>query len=627
MKKFKKTLLILSALSLSATLFSCGEADSNNSSDSGEEAKNTLVSVMELLETLNNEETNNAVSVNVKTSERKNDDVTETEETFSIGSDHSSASQGNITHKRNGAVMTSDTFKRRRLKKTDTIIDNTKSSVYDRIYMVTDYASNTLKSDSMTIYYVFDTEDEATEAGFSSGYVLSENANVATGAQAIGYLHDTLLAQVVNVPSFSAQDDAYFYMTEENGSTKYTYSGVYTEPGDLGDTNTNTVNASFYVKDNRLTSYSYSYKLVDKADGDSDDSNAYISEITQEATINYGDRESISSDINVDDYFLSEVSEVQLYSSGIPGKGYEIEDPSLISQETNYISAAAKVYSPTTALDVTLTPYRSSKQSVVKVDGSYFEVNGKGSADLTFKYLAKTGNNQYSYKTIKVPVTIIGAAPKSFMVIESSNYLNDDTLYLGQTYTLSISTQPSMAEQGYTYTVSDEEAITVTKKDNVLTVVPQKEADDVSIVLTSVDGSLSQTLTYAVKKDPTDDNKAYLSSHTYDAKTRVIGDEDKPMEFGYFYTDFTCSSDGTGYVYYAPYDENKNIIEDQKVKWTFTYTISLAKITFSDFEGPTKTNDQNDQSGLVFTDGIIKNNGARIEIYDANLKQLVFIEK
>ncbi len=621
MKNYKKTLLILSALSLSSALFSCGEANSS-ANNSGDESKNTLVSVMEFLETLNNEETNNAVSVNVKSSERKNDDITETEETFTIGSDHSSASEGSIAHKRNGSITASDTFKRRRLKKTDTIIDNAKSSVYERVYMVTDYASNALKDDSMTIYYVFDTEDDATEKGFSSDYILSENCNVATGAQAIGYLHDTLLAQVVNVPSFSAQDDAYFYMTEENGSAKYTYTGVYTEPGDLGDTNTNTVNATFYVKDNRLTSYTYSYKLVDKADSDSDDSNAYISEITQEATITYGDRSVITSDINVDDYFLSDVTEVQLYSSGVPGKGYEIEDPSLISQETNYISAAAKAYSPSTALDVTLTPYRSSKQSVVKANGSYFEVNDKGSADLTFKYLAKTGNNQYSYKTIKVPVTIIGAAPKSFMIIESSNYLDDDTLYLGQTYTFNVGTLPSVAEQGYTYTVSDEDVITVTKKDKVLTVTPQKEADSVSIVLTSSDGTLSQAITYAVKKDPTEDNKAYLTSHTYDAKTRVIGDEDKEMEYGYFYTDFTCNSDGTGYVYYAPYDDDKNIVEDQKVKWTFTYTISLTKITFSDFEGPT-----DGQSQLAFTDGIIKNDGARIEIYDGNLKKLVFIEK
>lgn len=40
----------------------------------------------------------------------------------------------------------------------------------------------------------------------------------------------------------------------------------------------------------------------------------------------------------------------------------------------NYISASAKAYAPTTAVDLTLTPYKSSMQSVVKLNGEYFEI-------------------------------------------------------------------------------------------------------------------------------------------------------------------------------------------------------------------------------------------------------------
>lgn len=618
MKNTRKPLLILSALFLATPLlFSCGNEDkpSDTSDSTTTNTKLSIEDTLGLLESLNEVEGEKASKVVVKEKETKNDDVTETNETFTIGKDYSSVSEGNIVHTYKGEVTKKDTFQRRRLKKVDTIANGSQVQTTDRFYMVTDYKDNSIKTkDEASVYFMFKTEEEATAAGFSN-YVLDEDYKTAAGAQAIGSFHDTILNKVLKDTSFSAQTEANFYASTKGDTTTYTYNASYSTDGDLNDTIKNQVQATFYVKGNSLTSYTYQYDVFDTNNNNVED--LYHTQYYKEATITYGERKDVTSSINVDDYFLSTVSDVTLYSSGIPSKGYEIEDPSAIDRSTNYISAASKTYEPLTAVDVSLYPYKSSAPAVVRLDDDLFNVRGVGEATLTFLYIGKNGPSQYAYKDIKVKVKILGAKPKDFIIVESDNYQNDGNLYIGQTYTFDVSVTPSQSEQDFTYEVSDTEAIEVTKNEKTLTIVPKKASDNVSITITSVvqDG-ISKTYNYRVALDPTETFKAYLTSHTYDAKKRLVGNDERPMEYGYYYTDLTFNEDGTGEVKYTPYEEDKSIDESKKVVWTFDYTIFLAKITF-EFKTCTKTD-------IKFTKGMIRNEGERLEIDDASFKTMIF---
>ena len=133
-----------------------------------------------------------------------------------------------------------------------------------------------------------------------------------------------------------------------------------------------------------------------------------------------------------------------------------------------------------------------------------------------------------------------------------------------------------------------------------------------------VQNGISKTYNYRVALDPTETFKAYLTSHTYDAKKRLVGKDERPMEWGYYYTELTFNEDGTGEVKYTPYEEDKSIDESKKVTWTFDYTIFLAKITFN-FKTYNSARPE-----LVFTKGMIRNDGSRLEIDDASYKTMIF---
>ena len=620
MKNTRKPLLILSTLFLATPLlFSCGNEDkpSDTNDSTTTNTKLSIEDTLGVLESLNEVEGEKASKVIMKKKETKNDDVTETNETFTIGKDSSSVSEGNIVHAYKGEVKKKDTFQRRRLKKVDTIANGRQVETADRFYMVTDYKDNSIKTkDEASVYFMFKTEEEATAAG-SSNYVLDEDYKTAAGAQAIGSLHDTILNKVLKDTSFSAQTEAYFYASTKGETTAYTYNASYSVNGDLNDTIKNQVQATFYVKGNALTSYTYQYDVFDTNNDNIED--VYHTQYYKEATITYGERKDVTSPINVDDYFLSTVSEVELYSSGLPGEGYEIEDPLAIDGSTNYISAASKTYEPSSAVDINLYPYKSSAPAVVRLDDDLFNVKGVGEATLTFLYLGKNGPSQYAYKDIKVKVKILGAKPKDFIILESENYQNDNNLYIGQTYTFNVSVTPSQSEQGFTYEVSDTDALEVTRNEKTLTIVPKKASDNVSITIRSVvQNGISKAYNYRVALDPTETFKAYLTSHTYDAKKRLVGKDERPMEWGYYYTDLTFNEDGTGEVKYTPYEEEKSIDESKKVTWTFDYTIFLAKITFN-FKTYNSARPE-----LVFTKGMIQNEGERLEIDDAAFKTMIF---
>lgn len=221
-------------------------------------------------------------------------------------------------------------------------------------------------------------------------------------------------------------------------------------------------------------------------------------------------------------------------------------------------------------------------------------------------------------------VKVLGVTPTDFIIVESSNYQDDNTFYMGQTYTFDITARPEKSEQDYTFEVSDPTALTVTKSGKTLTIVPQKEATGVTLTINSLaTNGLSKTYTYDVKKDPTDDYKAYLTSHTFDAYKRLIGTSEVDLSYGYYYTDLTFYADGSGEVTYAPYDENTlEIISGDCKTWTFTYSVFLTKITFSNF-----LTSGSDYDHLVFKKGIITNDGARIEVDDAGYKTLLFEAK
>lgn len=619
MKTNRKPLLTLALVALCAPLLSCAGGEDPNSSGKGgttEEESISINAALSLLSDLNEEEKENAVSVSLLSKETRNEAITETSETFTIGKDYSSNSEGSIKKLEGSTLKSEDSFLRHRAIRKDSIINGSLEMAVNRLYMVTDYAKNNVKAeDEADVYFTFDSDTDADAAGIED-YIDTEDAKTASGAMGIGILHDTIASQILNDTSFSTQEDAYFKKAFQNdGSWKYTFNASYETDGDLNDTIESTVAVTFNVLNDRLTSYVYQYDVYDTSKSDATD--VYHTQAYKEGTFQYGNRGDLTPSIAVDDYFLADVTEVALYSTGVPSKGNEIENPLAIPGTTNYISGKAKTYAPAKAVDLTLYPYRSSASSVIKLEDDIFTVKSEGASTLTFLYVGKEENGKFAYKEVKVNVKVLGVTPTEFIIVESSNYQDDNTFYIGQTYTFDITARPEKSEQDYTFEVSDPSALTVTKNGKTLTIVPQKEATGLTLTIKSLAANgLSKTYAYDVKKDPTDDYKAYLTSHTFDAYKRLIGTSEVALSFGYYYTDLTFYADGSGEVIFALRDEETTEINYKT--WTFTYSVFLTKITFDNFLAP------GGWDSLIFETGVIKDNGARIEIDDAAFKTLLF---
>lgn len=626
MKTNKKPLLTLALVALCAPLLSCAGGDDTNTSSKGgtaEEENISINSALSLLSNLNEEEKENAVSVSLLSKEIKNDAITETSETFTIGKDYSSNSEGTIKKSEGDLLKSEDSFLRRRAIRKDTVLNGNLEMSVNRLYMVTDYAKNNIKAeDEANVYFTFDSDADADAAGIED-YIDTEDAKTASGAMGIGILHDTIASQILNDTSFSTQEDAYFKKAfQSDGSWKYTFNASYETDGDLNDTIESTVAVTFNVLNDQLTSYVYQYDVYDTNKTDASD--VYHTQAYKEGTFQYGDRGDLTPSLTVDDYFLADVTEVALYSTGVPSKGNEIENPLAIPGTTNYISGQAKTYAPSKAVDLTLYPYKSSASSVIKLEDDIFTVKKEGTSTLSFLYVGKEANGKFAYKEVKVNVKVLGVTPTEFIIVESSNYQDDNTFYIGQTYTFDITARPEKSEQDYTFEVSDPAALTVTKDGKTITIVPQKEATGVTLTIKSLaTNGLSKTYTYDVKKDPTDDYKAYLTSHTFDAYKRLIGSSEVALGYGYCFLDLTFYADGSGEVTYAPYDKDTTEIGSSgRMTWTFTYSVFLAKITFDNF-----LTSGGDYDSLAFETGIIKNDGARIEIDDAVYKTYIFQAK
>ena len=389
MKKNQKPLLTLALLALCAPLFSCAGGEDPNTSSKGDSTDAESISIdaaLSLLNDLNEEEKENALSVSLLSKEIRNEAITETSETFAIGKDYSSNSEGTIKKMEGDTLKTEDSFLRRRAIRKDTVINGSLEMAVNRLYMVTDYAKNNIKAvDEANVYFTFDSDADADTAGIED-YIDTEDAKTASGAMGIGILHDTVASQILNDPSFSTQEDAYFKKAFQNdGSWKYTFNASYETDGDLNDTIESTVAVTFNVLNDRLTSYVYQYDVFDTSK--SDPSDVYHTQAYKEGTFQYGDRSDLTPSLAIDDYFLADVTEVALYSTGVPSKGNEIENSLAIPVTTNYISGQAKTYAPSKAVDLTLYPYRSSAASVIKLEDNIFTVKSEGTSTLSFLYV------------------------------------------------------------------------------------------------------------------------------------------------------------------------------------------------------------------------------------------------
>lgn len=622
MKKTSKLFKNIALLLTVSSLMSCGQNNEEGTSSEfvPSEEKISLEAGLRVLETLNTQEAEKANKVTLTSSNVTNGKETKTEEIFQIGKDYSSLGNGTITTYQNNQIEKSDTYQIRRLVKEDKIIDSSSEATFERYYSIVDYEKENQKKDTASVYYVLNNDSEASTLGLNAySYILKDDKNVASGAMAIGLFHDTINGQIYSNVSLNTLDSAFFKVSKTATEQKYEYEGTYESISeeDSSEKSVFLYKASFICnkEGTELLSYSYSSELNQFRVGEED--SGYHTIYSFNGSLEYGEREEINSSIVVDDYFLSEVTDIDLFPTGTPSNSTPIEDVTKISAETYYLSARAKTYTPSKAVNLNLTNYSSSKQNVVKLDSKgIFEVLAPGSTILTFLYEGKSAPGVYQRKKFTKRVIIEKPLPDRFVVVESDNYLGDGILYLEDTYSLTVSLYPKTSEQDFTFEVSDTSVLEVNKVSNTLNVKPLKAASKVTITLTSVASpTLKEELTFAVEDDPTEKYKAYLTKTTYQAtKYLALSTEMELTKWHYIYSKLTFKVDGTGQREQTIFEED-NVTVNKVVTDTFTYEISRSKITF-EFDDAS--------AYLPFTTGLIKESGNRLEIVDDGMKTLLF---
>lgn len=527
----------------------------------------------------------NKVQVTQRTSKTNFEDISD--ETYTLTKDGSSFSKGTLSEKESGNTTKTDSFVRRYVEQNDQIKDSGGTiATYPMLYQVTDHEKDTFTAndyqDSATKYFVVDSAADATKIGLSSGeYVLTSEAPAVLGAQAIAHLLSFLDTTIINNDYVNQLGLKTFTQEGHN----YSFNATYSYDGDLDDTQTFIIAVSFTLDNQDLYLSSLSYSLTNKDQSKSDPTDVYTTTSAYEAVLTYGTRGEESAPIDVNDYFLAGITDIQICNSDSERSK---ADPKAFSLTNSYLFAKAGTYTPAKATNLTLVNGATSNSDVIALttDG-YFEVKAAGKTTLTFTYFGRLDSGIYEERSITAEITVVAPNATELTLFDVAPAVVENTLYIGTAYKMATSITPSKASQAIKVTSGDEKILTAStgtnNEDVVLTPVAEGSA---TITVASVaNPSLTKTMTFTIKT-AVDDNKylAKLTSTTY-LYTNTT--------YGYSFA-ITFKTDGTGSRLQTMTSSGKTYTD------TFTYVLKGTALTFDNWsDGAIHCY----QSGLIAKEG------------------------
>ena len=576
---------------------SASTSTSNSGSFIGTDGKVKFDNIVTLLTKLFSYEANNASGAQITNTLTNGTSITTTTEHVDVYNSliPSSASKGTVVRTINGKEDKSDTFVKRNavVNEKYAVEVNGLATVqtYPMFAQIVDYENENMGGtayiDSAVKYFVVDSDKDATDGGLVEGQYVTTTDMLGLASPRVSstlysylstYILNNVYAQQVGVDSFE-------YRTLASGNIAYSCIVGYSIEGDLDDTQFHSVNIQFITNadQTKLVSGEISYVHADMREGEDDD--AYVNEIHWAATLEYNTRKEVPSDgINVEDYFLQNISDVDVYTRANNNATVDPDNIPL-SNSYNYLFARAKTYQPEKAVDISIAGAGSSNQEVVSFsDDGYFEIVGAGTTTLSFVYFGKDADGVYREKTFNKTVTVKTPNPESirFTVIKPS--IADNTLQIGQKYTFSVYALPLTASQDIIMSNSNPDVLNASIDENNNVTVTALASGQTTLTFKITDfESVTTSITFTVASADVD-LATVITQKTYVCDQSI---------YNYTYT-LKFNADGTGSRIEHHTDTNEDYTD------TFTYTISGNKITFTSWSDGTQ---REFETGIITQEG------------------------
>lgn len=435
----KGVLLLVPALFLSA----CGSPNPPVEEKIALENLSTLLSG-----DLYTNEVSHSNLVNVKEVENSGGNVMTVEEVTNIYSDETSFATATLKSEYESGTVYNNSYKR---------LATTRTYEGQKVfYLVADYEDEDLLPG---IWYDSAYRLPVVSNGDSSGdgvsYLLESSLPGQLSKQATLLVNQFIQANLTgnqNLQGISInatvvnKDDKTTYVLDD-----FTYSF-----DDEGILNEISISFEIVVQDERMTSAKTVYEAT-QSRGSSD---VYINTLETTYELSYGDRVLSSTNANIinpEDYFLSEVNEVQAYIYGDLGDKEIVNVNNLPLGE--YVHIEAKDYAPAKAIDIELYPVSTSNSNVIAIEGDVFETVGQGNATIVVK--SQTG------VVFELDVGVNIPPVQGISYIDSSSAIqNEDgvrTLYVGYTYdSINIFVSPSSASlDDLSFEISDPSVLNI----------------------------------------------------------------------------------------------------------------------------------------------------------------------
>ena len=489
-----------SASSSSKPSSSESSSSTSSSSTSTEEVGNKIsfVDAGSLVASLEKSEYNLSNGATIINETKSNGYTVTKNENLKIYEDSSSSSSGTLKRTSPmGRVLAEDTFVGRKKRQIDRFNVDNKEVSFNMYYSVYDYENENVSSykDSAGAVYIVNTASDAYAGGLTDGqFILESEYNKYTSLQVCLQV-ETALDDLFNDDYVLAKGitDIY-YKNLDNGNINYFLTVEYNYDGDLNDVYTVNKELSFEVNADKTKLLNVTYNVTTTDTNKSDPTDTYVSANNYSATLSYETREKVDEDslIDVNSYFLEDVSEVNILTYNSKGDKEVVSDYSNIDVDGKYIFLEAKTYTPSKAVNISLTNKSSSNEAVVKKESSgHFTLVGPGKTTLTATYSGKDEYGVYVEKEISVDIVVTQKEVSAFSIdTESCNiYKNDvdesgnvkkgeflgrfgahdNTLFINNNYSFTIKQNASKATE-YSVTSSDETKAKASLDGNTLTV-------------------------------------------------------------------------------------------------------------------------------------------------------------
>ncbi|MBP5091025.1 MAG: hypothetical protein J6328_00480, partial [Bacilli bacterium] len=440
-------------------------------------------------------------------------------------------------------------FKKRAIEKKERYSVDNAIADYTFFTRVTDY-EGTEKKDEVSKEYVFNTDSEAKSAGLTSGYVLKSQEQFLSSLQ----LTETLYSYVgvlATSPYVSQLNSRgfYFHSVEEGVKYETEVEYSYTEEGIIQSVN---YTGSFLLdKDElKLLSIDLTITQTETRVGDESDTSTYRDHIV--GTITYGAKSAPGEGLlDVDDYFLTSLEEADILND----QRILVPNGSISYGTSHYVFASPKTYSPAKAANIsewTLTPISSSNEEAISLvednSGSYFEIEGVGTATLTWAYFGKNDSNVWELKEYSQEVSIVEAQIEEIAFTDLfTPTVASKTLTAGTIYSQRIEIRPSYGKGIIVASSNDPETLSVSVDQSgsycAIKLMPLKAGTATVTVMVEGNESTAISETFTIVAIPEADIPDILTASPWTMNDLYMGEftltfnDDKTGAWTWNYTD------------------------------------------------------------------------------------------